>query len=430
MLKWHKKLAMLVILGLLISAVPALAALSTIQIVNPGIGAEVASTAISLSGSPYVFGGTTPDGFDCSGFVQYVNAQWGIALPRTVRSQSGVGATVSRENLQPGDIVFFKSDTSSTPSLDGVYIGADQFMASTGTTDGVGQIDLNGSYYQRNFLYGKRVTGSATYLGDVIARDAQQYLGVPYLFGGTTTAGMDASGLVQTVYKAKGYTLPRTMKYQFTVGLKVTRSQLNPGDLVFFGSGTTPSLVGIYVGSNSFVASGINGKVSLVTTMGSGYYYNSFIGGRRIVDVLNRDTVTLPDFPPEPPEQTASEKAQIAIAYAESKLGAPYVFGAAGPDSFDCSGLTKVAYAQAGIYLPHSSASQATYGVHVDRSNLQPGDLIIFVDTYKAGISHVGIYVGNDTIINALPNGGVQYTKITTTYWSTRYYDARRVTGY
>ena len=105
-----------------------------------------------------------------------------------------------------------------------------------------------------------------------------------------------------------------------------------------------------------------------------------------------------------PPDGTA---AQVAIAAAQSKLGAPYVWGTAGPDTFDCSGLTSWAYAQAGVYLPHSSAAQATSFPEVPYSSAQPGDLLFFYSP----VSHVALYMGGGMMIHARhpgPGGEVQ----------------------
>ncbi len=94
-----------------------------------------------------------------------------------------------------------------------------------------------------------------------------------------------------------------------------------------------------------------------------------------------------------------------AVAYAKAQVGKAYVYGAAGPDSFDCSGLTMAAWSQAGVSLPHSSSAQYSSGPQISESELQPGDLVF----YYSPISHVGIYIGNGQIVNALnPGSGVQ----------------------
>jgi cell wall-associated NlpC family hydrolase len=86
-----------------------------------------------------------------------------------------------------------------------------------------------------------------------------------------------------------------------------------------------------------------------------------------------------------------------------AQLGKPYVWGAAGPDSFDCSGLMEYAWQAAGVSLPHSSSAQYDVGTHVSESELQPGDLVF----YYSPISHVGMYIGNGKIINAPEPGDV-----------------------
>ncbi len=92
------------------------------------------------------------------------------------------------------------------------------------------------------------------------------------------------------------------------------------------------------------------------------------------------------------------------LAYAKSKVGNAYVYGAAGPSAFDCSGLTMAAWSQAGVSLPHSSSAQYSSGPHISESELQPGDLVF----YYSPISHVGMYIGNGQIVNALnPGAGV-----------------------
>jgi cell wall-associated NlpC family hydrolase len=108
-------------------------------------------------------------------------------------------------------------------------------------------------------------------------------------------------------------------------------------------------------------------------------------------------------LPPAGPSVAPSQAAQTAVNTALAQRGKPYVWGAAGPESFDCSGLTQYAYAAAGVSLPHSSAMQARMGRAVTMSQLAPGDLVF----YYSPISHVGIYIGNGQIVNAPTSGDV-----------------------
>ena len=96
-----------------------------------------------------------------------------------------------------------------------------------------------------------------------------------------------------------------------------------------------------------------------------------------------------------------SHAAVSALRVAATKLGRPYVWGAAGPSAFDCSGLVQWAYKQIGISLPRTSRAQSNVGVPVSRDDLRPGDLVFFYSP----VSHVGIYLGNNKILNAEQSG-------------------------
>ncbi|ANB08095.1 hypothetical protein SAM40697_4137 [Streptomyces ambofaciens] len=97
--------------------------------------------------------------------------------------------------------------------------------------------------------------------------------------------------------------------------------------------------------------------------------------------------------------QAPDSRSAAAVAYAHQKLGSPYVWGATGPNAFDCSGLTQAAYRAAGVSLPRTTYAQIDAGRRVSRAQLLPGDLVFFY----SGISHVGLYVGDGMMIHA-PN--------------------------
>lgn len=114
------------------------------------------------------------------------------------------------------------------------------------------------------------------------------------------------------------------------------------------------------------------------------------------------------------------------VSLAKSKLGCKYVWGATGPNTFDCSGLTSWCYKQVGISIPRTSLEQSKDGKSVSKSNLQPGDLL-FWKTTSAEVGHVGIYVGNNQFIHA-PNKSkpVKYDSLSSSYYSSRFVRARR----
>jgi len=123
-----------------------------------------------------------------------------------------------------------------------------------------------------------------------------------------------------------------------------------------------------------------------------------------------------------------SVSGQQILNFAKQYLGVPYVFGGASPSGFDCSGLVYYVLKNFGFSPFRTAEDQYKMGTYVAKSNLQPGDLVFFENTYKYGISHVGIYAGNGQFIHA-PNSNsvVSYANLTTGYWSNHYYGARRV---
>ena len=111
-----------------------------------GGNSGIVSTASKYIGVPYVWGGTSPNGFDCSGLVQYVMNKNGISVPRTSQEQFKAGTAVSKNDLQPGDAVFFKGSdgSSSAPGHVGIYVGNGQYIQAPKTGDTVKYSSLNG----------------------------------------------------------------------------------------------------------------------------------------------------------------------------------------------------------------------------------------------------------------------------------------------
>ena len=121
-------------------------------------GSEIVSLAQQYLGVPYVYGGSSPSGFDCSGFTMYIFAQVGIKLPHGATSQLSYGASVSRSELQPGDLVFFQ-DYGAVASHVGIYIGGDQFIhasSSSGNSRCVTISSLTESYYANHYYTARR----------------------------------------------------------------------------------------------------------------------------------------------------------------------------------------------------------------------------------------------------------------------------------
>lgn len=117
---------------------------------------DILKDALRFMGVPYVWGGESPSGFDCSGFVQYVYAKNGISLPRTADLQFEVGKVVKRGEEQPGDLVFFETYCPGASHI-GIYLGRHQFVHASSAAAQITISDLREAHFQRCYLGSKRV---------------------------------------------------------------------------------------------------------------------------------------------------------------------------------------------------------------------------------------------------------------------------------
>ena len=126
---------------------------------SASIGETIVATAKQYMGAPYVYGGMSPSGFDCSGFVNYVYKLCGYSMSRVASSiYNNNGTYVEKANLQIGDLVFFASNSSSIGHV-GIYIGNGQFIHSSSGAGCVVISDLSSSYYLKNYVGAKRIAG-------------------------------------------------------------------------------------------------------------------------------------------------------------------------------------------------------------------------------------------------------------------------------
>ncbi|MBC2728383.1 NlpC/P60 family protein [Desulfosporosinus sp.] len=122
---------------------------------SSGGSSSLINRALSLQGTSYVFGGTTKNGFDCSGFTKYVYSGSGISLPRTSYAQFASGTAVSKNNLQSGDLVFFSTYAKGASHV-GIYIGGGNFVHASNPGSGVKTSSLNDSFYSSRYLGARR----------------------------------------------------------------------------------------------------------------------------------------------------------------------------------------------------------------------------------------------------------------------------------
>ena len=129
----------------------------TVVAASSSLGQQGGDYAKQCLGVPYVYGGNGPNSFDCSGFTTYVYRHFGYTLNRTATGQLSNGVSVSKSELQPGDLVFFKDGGSKPVSHVGIYIGGGQFIHASTSTYEVRINDLTSGYYNNVYVYARRI---------------------------------------------------------------------------------------------------------------------------------------------------------------------------------------------------------------------------------------------------------------------------------
>ena len=166
-----------------------------------------------------------------------------------------------------------------------------------------------------------------------------------------------------------------------------------------------------------------------------GYIYKELLADEKVAQTNRHDTVQISESVVQDNiEQTSNTTnltlGQEIVEYAQQYLGCPYVYGGSGSSSFDCSGFTMYVYKNFGYTLSHSARAQSKMGTYVDKDNLQPGDLVFFLD-YETmdDIGHCGIYIGNGNFIHASSGTGycVKISTLLSGSYDKRYATARRL---
>lgn len=154
------------------------------------------------------------------------------------------------------------------------------------SVDGWYKVDYNGTVGYVSADYAKITDQNTTALGQQIVDYAMQFKGCPYVYGAAGPNKFDCSGLTKYVYAQFGYTLNRTASDQYYNGTSVSKSELQPGDLVLFNSGSSSknaTHVGIYIGGGQFIHASTSDTGVIISDLNSNYYTSVYVGARRIV---------------------------------------------------------------------------------------------------------------------------------------------------
>ena len=202
---------------------------------------------------------------------------------------------------------------------------------------------------------------------------------------------------------------PAAPKRLPTAGIRIATAELN----IRSGAGSRDRVVGELAEGSA---------ITLTGRYGSGYAEFRHQGSLRwvyaayLAESVGTSSSPTPGGAPiaspvvQPAPVSGSTKGEIALAFGRAQLGEPYVYGATGPNRWDCSGLTQAAWRAAGVSIPRTTYTQVKIGQRVARSDLRLGDLVFF---YGSRPSHVGLYAGNGMVLNApRPGKTVSYSRI------------------
>lgn len=184
--------------------------------------------------------------------------------------------------------------------------------------------------------------------------------------------------------------------------------------------------IGYYKGSVDGVFGSATFNAVFVFQQTNGLYTDG-VAGTNTIAKLNLDKEQIKPAPTIDTSRGGSRSGSALVSMAQSFMGTPYVWGGARPGAFDCSGFIYYLISQHGLNVPRMADGQFNVGMHVDKSNLQAGDLVFF-STYEPGPSHVGIYMGDGNFIHASSAAGqVTITSLSKAYYVERYLGARRL---
>ncbi|MBZ2174661.1 C40 family peptidase [Schnuerera sp. xch1] len=358
----------------------------------------VAVKAMELVGSPYELGGNEPNGFDHSGFVQYVFSEvYELDFPRLSAEQWWIGMEVDTADIESGDVLFFQGSSARLP---GICIDNGIFVIVT--TNGVAVVDLETSDYWKSRLLGvRRFTKDIieeSIVNNPIVERAMDLRGTPYNpKGKSPSEGFNTTNFARYVFKdVFDIRLSVFSDRIYEIGESISKEDLQAGDLVFFqGSSVIP---GIYKGNGIFIVQTTEGVAE--RDMESEYWSGIYIGAKRLSET------DIHNLQPE----NYMEHENPVIREAMKYIGTPYLMGGETIDGLDCSYLVQTVFRESkNIYLPRITYKQCEVGETIDYKNKRPGDVIYFSGKWEQDgkTHHAAIYLGNNYVIHASGDEGI-----------------------
>lgn len=281
---------------------------------------------------------------------------------------------------------------------------------------------------------------------DQVVSLTKSLLGREYKYGAKGPEQFGSAGLPVYVYGQAGIKLDNSIAQQYSIGQKVNRGDLQPGDAVFFSSSASskPNYMGIYIGDGQFIYSSQE-KGEVIQKSLTADQQKKFVGARRYWDtaangsgsgIVDTDEPTVDTTQPveEKPPVTQPGDSRLAdtiIKIGEKYMGTPYKFGSSSSttSTFDCSSFVQRVFKEAGIKLPRDSRQQSAAVKEISLKELKKGDLIFFrsYGSSNPRITHVAIYAGNDKLLHTYGSPGVTYSKFSGTSWEKRVQKVGRV---
>ncbi|NEU30210.1 bifunctional murein DD-endopeptidase/murein LD-carboxypeptidase [bacterium LRH843] len=350
-----------------------------------------------------------------------------LSIPDTALGQWGIGETVEKEELQPGDVVFFQGNYF----MSGIYTGFDSVVMVT--TSGITEVSLASSYWSSRYIGAKRINKNTIKESmkheNPIVEKAASLVGTAYTQNGKTPeTGFNTGGYIHYVFKeVTGSLLSRNPSRQYEAGQEISRSELEPGDLVFFNGTTSSLLSGIYKGDGFFYIVTSSGVAERNLEFDS-YWSSRYAGAARYTDEI----LSLAN------PKTYMNHEHKVIQEAMKYIHTPYLLMGDTLAGFDCSYLIQTIFREGmEIYLPRATYTQwqvgevvlpegsTIKGIDLDE-HIKPGDAIYFSDTWKPGISHVGVYLGNNYMVHASGEEGETTISYISEYWQDKYTGVKR----